>query len=187
MVLMSSESDMFATYVPTLNEPKNQQLVYLVDAKGPNLFYLVRDADRVTMITDEFNLERLIRSQSLEVNVQVYLGDVTKESSPVYTDIPLNFVKQLYYRELVDIEPSGLRQTYDIIELSKKDRMLVHKIKNAPSFDHIVLVEEAKNCVTRFFTSAALPKQEELLMKLLFCGSLKPMYFNPITDKKIGF
>lgn len=187
MVLMSSESDLFATFIPTLNEPNNQQLVYLVDAKGPNLFYLVRDADRVTIMTDEFNLQRLIREQSLEVNVQVYLGDITKDATPVYTDIPLNFVKQLYYRKLDDIEPSGLRQTYDVIELNSQDRMLVHRIKNAPSFDHIVLVEEAKYCVTQFFTSNALPKQEELLMKLLFCGSLKPMHFNPITGKKDGF
>ena len=187
MVLMSSESDLFATFLPSLNVPNNQQLVYLVDAKGPNLFFLVRDADRVTIVTDEFNLQRLIRNQSVEVNVQVYLGDITKDSIPVYTDIPLNFVKQLYYRKLEDIEPSGLRQTYDVVELNSKDRMLVHKIKHAPSFDHIVLVEEAKSCVTQFFTSNALPSQEELLMKLLFCGSLKPLYFNPITGKKDGF
>lgn len=187
MVLMSSESELFATYIPTLNEPKNQQLVYLVDAKGPNVFYLVRDADKVTIMTDEFNLERLIRNQSVEVNVQVYLGEINNESTPTYTDIALNFVKQLYYRKLDDIEPSGLRQTYDVVELNAKDRMLVHRIKNAPSFDHIVLVEEAKYCVTQFFSSEALPKQEELLMKLLFCGSLKPMYFNPITGKRDGF
>ena len=187
MVLMSSESDLFATYVPSLRDPKDQQLVYLVDAKGPNLFYLVRDADKVTIKTDKFNLERLIREESVEVNIQAYLGDITKDSQPVYKDIPLNFMKQLYYRDLEDIEPSGLRQTYDIVELNNQDRMLIHKIKNAPSFDHIILVEEAKNCVTQFFASAAVPKQDELLMKLLFCGSIKPLYYNPIMTKKKRF
>ena len=187
MVLMSSESDLFAMYIPSLTDPKDQQLIYLVDAKGPNLFFLARDADRVTIKTDKFNLERLIRDQPVEINVHAYLGDISKDSQPVYRDIPLNFVKQLYYRPLEDIEPSGLRQTYDIIDVNNKDRMMVHRIKNAPSFDHVVLVEDARTCVTQFFASAAVPKEEELLMKLLFCGSLKPLYFNPIMTKKPKF
>lgn len=187
MVLMSSESALFATFLPSLNEPTNQQLIYLIDAKGPHLFFLVRDAARVTIVTNEFNLQRLIREQSLQVNVQVYLGDISNDAKPIFTDIPINFVKQLYYRKLDDIEPSGLRQTYDIVELNAQDRLLVHRIKNAPSFDHIVLVEEAKYCVTQFFAANALPTQQELLSKLLFCGSLKPLYFNPLTAKKYGF
>ncbi|MBT0586908.1 hypothetical protein [Alteromonas oceanisediminis] len=175
--LASSESDLFATYLPALQDPKNQQLLYLVDAKGANLFYLVRDADRVTIKTRSFNLERLIRNESVQIEVDVWLGSDITESKPIYTAVPVNFVKQLYHRKLEGLEPSGLRQTYDIVELPNRDRILIHKIKHTPSFDHIVLVEEAKNCVTQFFTSSASPKEEELLMKLLFCGSIKPLYF----------
>lgn len=176
--LMASESDLFASYMPELADPKNHQVLYIVDAKGPNLFFLVRDADLVTVTTDRFNLERLFRKESFEVKFDVYMGDYRDGGEPVYSDIAVNFVEQLYYRPLVDIEPSGLRQTYDIIELPNRDRVLVHRIKHAPSFDQIVLVEEAKSCVTQFFTSHAVPSENELLMKLLFCGSLRPMYYN---------
>ncbi len=176
--LMASESDLFASYMPEMNDPKNHQLLYIVDAKGPNLFYLVRDADRVTVTTNRFNLERLFRGESVEVKFDVFMGDYRDGAAPVYTDIAVNFVEQQYYRPLVDLEPSGLRQTYDIIELPNRDRVLIHRIKHAPSFDHIVLVEEAKSCVTQFFTSNAVPSENELLMKLLFCGSLRPLYYN---------
>ena len=187
MVLMNSESDLFASFIPQFKKPWNHQLIYLVDAKGPNLFFLVRDADRVSIETESFNLQTLFREGSIETKVNAYLGDINENSTPVYTDIPVNFTKQIYYRELVDLEPSGLRQTYDVVDINRQDRLMIHRIKNAPTFDHIVLAEEAKTCVNQFFASQAVPAENELLMKLLFCGSLKPMYYNPILESKSVF
>ncbi|WP_100643574.1 hypothetical protein [Alteromonas facilis] len=177
-VLMSSESDLYAAYLPRYSSPSDLQLVYLVDAKGPNLFYLVRDADLVTVKTSEFNLERLIRGESVALTLDAYLGDFRLGASQVYDDVAVNFSRSLYYRSLESPEPSGLRQTYDIVELGGDERLMVHKIKRPPSFQHIVLVEEARNCVNQFFMDELVPSENSLLMKLLFCGSLKPLYYN---------
>ncbi|MDM7859085.1 hypothetical protein QTP81_00520 [Alteromonas sp. ASW11-36] len=178
MVLMSSESDLYASFLPELSGSKQQQLIYLIDAKGPEVFFLTRDADRVTIKTKPFNLQRLMRGETVEVAVDVYLGNYEQGGSLMFPEVPINFVEQLYYRPLEKLEPSGLRQTYDMIELGGENRMFVHRIKHKPSFDHIILVEEARNCVTQFFTSEAVPSEQELLMKLLFCGSIKPLYYN---------
>ncbi|WP_100657757.1 hypothetical protein [Alteromonas flava] len=177
-VLMSSESDLFAAYMPSYDDPRDQQLVYLIDAKGPNLFYLVRDADLITAKTSAFNLERLIRGESVKLTLNAFMGDFRLGASQVYSDVEVNFSRQLYYRSLENIEPSGLRQTYDVVEFRKGDRLMIHKVKHAPSYQHIVLVEEAKNCVTQFFLDDPVPSENALLMKLLFCGSLKPLYYN---------
>lgn len=177
-VLMASESDLFASFRSDYRSPRDHQLLYMVDGKGPNLFYLVRDADLVTAKSSQFNLERLMRGETVEVTLNVYMGDQAEGASIVYPDLPVNFVKLLYHRPLDNIEPSGLRQTYDIVDLNRNDRLLIHRIKHKPSFDHIVLAEEAKNCVTQFFASEAVPSENALLMKLLFCGSLKPLHYN---------
>lgn len=179
-VLMASESDLFASFRAEYRSPRDHQLIYMVDGKGPNLFYLVRDADLVTAKSSQFNLERLFRGETVEVTLNVYMGDHEEGASIVYPDLPVNFVKLLYHRPLDNIEPSGLRQTYDIVDLNREDRLLIHRIKHNPSFDHIVLAEEAKNCVTQFFASEAVPSENALLMKLLFCGSLKPLHYNSV-------
>lgn len=178
MVLMSSESDLYASFLPALSGTKQQQLIYLLDAKGPEVFFLTRDADRVTIKTESFNLQRLMRGESVEVAVDVYLGDYDNGGSLMFPEVPVNFVEQIYYRPLENLEPSGLRHTYDQVELGGDNRMFVHRIKSKPSFDHILLVEEARNCVTQIFTAEAVPSEQALLMKLLFCGSIKPWYYN---------
>lgn len=177
MVLFNQESTLYASHMPTYRKPHDAQVVYQITTTPRIVTYLVRDADLVTIKPKQFNLQRLIRGEQFTVVADVYSGHFERQGSLVYPDVEINFDEQLYVRMLNDIAPAGLRQNYDSIDLGSKGRILIHQIKSAPSYDHLVLAYEKISCVTEFFTSREVPAQNELLRLLSPCGSLKPLYF----------
>lgn len=179
MVLVSNGTNVYASFMPGHESPKNLQLVY--DINGPAAMkFLVRDADLVTMRTKRFNLERLMRGEEVTIQADIYMGHASREGSLTFESMEIVFEEQLYLRMLEgdELEASSSRQKYDSIELSGSARMLVHQVQSSPSYDHLVLLYDAVGCVTEFNTSSPVPNPNEVLGKLLYCGSMKPLYFD---------
>ena len=178
MVLFIHSSKIFAYPFPGYSKPRDVQVLYKLDVKNLALVQLVRDAQLVTVVPEKFNLQRLLRGEKLTVNADVYMGHYADGGDKTYTEMPLNFAKQVYARELKDLEPAGRIQTYDKAEYMKSENIYIHQIQQPPSFDHILLIDETASCAKRFATSSSTPKEQELLFKFVNCGSMKPLYYS---------
>jgi hypothetical protein len=178
MVLVNSGSTIYATHLSTYNEPHNVQIVYRVDFEQNTIIPLVRDSDLVTIKSQPFNLQRLMREEEdVEITADIYLGHFDRGGFKAYEKAYINFNKPIYVRELVDLDPSSNRQKYDVVDIKSTERMLIHQIQSAPSYDHLMIQGSLVNCVRQFTTSSATPKEIELFGKLSLCGSLKPLYY----------
>ena len=182
MVLFIHSSKIFAYPFPGYKKPHDVQVLYKLDVKNLALVQLVRDAQFVTIVPEKFNIQRLMRGEKLTITADVYMGHYAQGGDKTYTEMPLSFAKQIYAREMKELEPSGRIQTYDKAEYSKSENIYIHRIQQAPSFDHILMIDETASCAKRFATSSATPKEQELLFKFVNCGSMKPLYFS--TDIK---
>jgi hypothetical protein len=87
-------------------------------------------------------------------------------------------------RKLDDISPSSNNQEYDVVSYRKNNKIYIHRIQQAPSFDHLIHIDVNAGCLPKFNTSSAVPKRTELQYKFLNCGTMKPFYFETEDFKK---
>ena len=177
MVLVSHSSTIYASHLPLYHKPHDVQLLYKLENKDLALLQMVRDGDLITIKPQPFNLQRLMRGEKMIITADVYSGHFEREGMLVYQNMPLNFSKQLYVRELKEIKKSSTKQEYDVISLSKNYKIYIHKIQQAPSFDHLLHVDLESSCLSKFNTSTPVPKETELQYKFINCGTMKPLYF----------
>ncbi|MDP5032299.1 MAG: hypothetical protein NWQ54_04015 [Paraglaciecola sp.] len=177
MVLVSNGSRIYASVMPTYEEPRNVQLIYDLDNTNLPLLNLVRDADLVTIVPSAFNLEHLIRGERLTINADVYMGHFQRGGMLTYKNIEILLDSQLYLRKLEELEQSHIRQKYESALLPNNQRLLVHQIQAAPSYDQIILLFDDVTCITEFVSKSAVPSANETYRKLGFCGSMKPLYY----------
>lgn len=179
MVVFTNGSSLYASHLPTYKKPHNAQIVYRIYSPGQHLTFLVRDADLVTIKPERFNLQELIRGNEITVKADVFMGHFERGGSNTYQDVEITFTKQVYVRMLddFDLDVSSIRRRYDSADLNNGARLLIHQIQKAPSYDHLVLLYENVNCITQFNSSSEVPAQGELINRLSFCGSMKPLYY----------
>ena len=177
MVLVSKASTLYAYHMPLYAKPHDAQILYKVGSKMAPVTFLVKDADLVTIKPEPFNLQRLMRGESMKIVADVYMGHFERGGMLTYEGVEFNFDEQLYFRMLEDLESSSTRQKYDSVSLGKKERILIHQITQAPSYDHLILFYQQQSCMTDLVTSSPVPSQNELHNKLTFCGPMKPLYF----------
>lgn len=177
MVLLNKSSTIFAYHLPLYHQPHDVQLLYKLDVKNVALVQLVRDNEMVTVKPKPFNLQRLMRNERVAIEADVYLGHFERDGLLVYEGVTLNFAKQLYMRKLDDIQPSSNQQVYDVVAYSKSNRIYIHQIQQAPSYDHLIHIDVNAGCLPKFNTSSPVPIRSELQYKFLNCGSMKPLYY----------
>lgn len=184
MVLMNKASTIFAYHLPLYHKPHDVQLLYKLDVKNVALVHLVRDNDMVTIKPKPFNLQRLMRGEKVALEADIYIGHFERDGMLVYENMTLNFAKQLYMRKLDDVSPSSNNQEYDVVSYRKNNKIYIHRIQQAPSFDHLIHIDVNAGCLPKFNTSSAVPKRTELQYKFLNCGTMKPFYFETEDFKK---
>ncbi|WDE06770.1 hypothetical protein SG34_007665 [Thalassomonas viridans] len=177
MVLVNNGPDILASYLPSYQVPKNHQLVYKLKVKNVALVQLVRDGGLITIEPKPFNLQRLMRGESMTVTADVYMGHFQRDGMLTYKSMALDFDRKLYWRTLTELAPSGKTREYDAVDLGKNHKLLIHKIQKAPSFDHLLIIDEVASCLLKFNTSSAIPKESELHYKFFHCGTIKPLYY----------
>lgn len=177
MVLVTQGSSIYASHLPLYKKPHNVQLLYKLDNNDLAVLQAVRDSQFITIKPKPFNLQRLMRGEKMLVKADLYQGHFERGGMLIYEDISLSFHKQLYVRTFDDIKPSSTKQEYDVVSLRKNYKIYIHKIQQAPSFDHLLGVDLEAGCLRRFSTSSPVPKETELQYKFLNCGTIKPLYF----------
>ncbi|WP_085297942.1 hypothetical protein [Cognaticolwellia mytili] len=177
MALFTQGSSIYASHMPLYKKPHNVQLLYKIDNDNLAVLQMIRDGELITAKPEKFNLQRLIRGEKLTVNVDLYAGHFERDGMLVYESIPLTFDKQVYVRTFDDIQPSNRKQNYDVVPLRKNYKIYIHRIQQAPSFDHIIGIDLEAGCLTKFNTSSPVPKRSELQYKFINCGTMKPLYF----------
>ncbi|MCY7294630.1 hypothetical protein [Alteromonas sp. a30] len=180
MVLAVGGQNLFALNLVTHKRPANVQIIYELSTKDPALFYLVRDADLVSMKMKPFNLERLMRGEEVSVKADIYMGHFDEAGMLTYKNRDITFTKQHFVRDLAtDIPlPSSQQREYLSVDLRGNERLLVHKVQGAPSYQHLIFFHESLGCVTNFTSSSAVPPEGEILSRLSLCGSMKPLYYS---------
>jgi hypothetical protein len=177
MVLVTQGSSIYASNLSGYNKPHNVQLLYKLDNNDLSVLQTVRDSQLITIKPKSFNLQRLMRGEKMVIKADLYAGHYNRGGMLVYENISLAFDKQLYVRTFENIKPSSKTQEYDVVSLRKDYKIYIHRIQQAPSFDHILGVDLVAGCLGRFNTSSAVPKETELQYKFINCGTIKPLYF----------
>jgi hypothetical protein len=184
MALFTQGSSIYASHMPLYKKPHNVQLLYKIDNDNLAVLQMIRDGELITAKPEKFNLQSLMRGEKLTVNVDLYAGHFERDGMLVYENIPLTFDKQVYVRTFDDIKPSSKKQNYDVVSLRKNYKIYIHRIQQAPSFDHIIGIDLEAGCLTKFNTSSPVPKRSELQYKFINCGTMKPLYFETEDFKK---
>ena len=184
MALMTQGSSVYASHLPGYKKPHNVQLLYKLDNDNLAVLETIRSNQLITVKLQPFNLQRLMRGEQLEIQADLYAGHYERDGMLVYKNITLSFDKQLYVRSFDDIKPSSNNQEYEMISLRENYKMYIHKIQKAPSFDHLLVIDLESGCLSRFRTSAPVPKETELQYKFINCGTIKPLYFETEDFKK---
>lgn len=177
MVLIHKNSTIYASNMTTYSRPSNVQLIYKIEYKDLALLQTVRDGQLTTIKIKPFNLQRLMRGEEVGVVADVYAGHFARGGVVVYKNLPLTFAKKVYVRELDEIKESSNQQVYDVIDLKKNYKFYIHNIQKRPSYSQLLHIDVEAGCLTRFRTSAAVPKENELLYKFLNCGTITPLYY----------
>lgn len=177
MALFTQGSSIYASHMPMYKKPHNVQLLYKLDNNDLAVLQTIRDGDLITVKPKPFNLQRLMRGEKMVIYVDLYAGHFERDGMLVYENIPLSFDKQLYVRTFDNIKPSSTKQNYDFVSLKKNYKIYIHRIQQAPSFDHIIGIDLEASCLGRFNTSSAVPKETELQYKFINCGTMRPLYF----------
>ena len=178
MKLFNKGSSVYASYMLSLEAPKNVQILYKLDINELSLLQLVKDADLVTIKPDAFNLQRLMRGEEVKVKADVYMGNYKKDGMLTFPAMSIIFDKQFFVKIIDKPEKSNKRQKYDVVQMPNNERILIHQIQQAPSYEHIIYLSDDVNCMTNFTTYSAVPKENEIHYKLTYCGAMKPLYYN---------
>lgn len=177
MTLFSHASNVYASFMPRYSKPYNVQLLYKLSVKDLALLQTVRDGQLTTIKSKPFNLQRLMRGEKVVVNADIYTGHFGRDGMIVYKDMALEFDKLLYVRKMDDLKKSSQWQQYDVVDLRKSYKIYIHRIDQAPSFDHIIHIDVEAGCLSRFKTSKVVPKETELQYKFINCGTMKALHF----------
>ena len=184
MVLVSHSSKIYASHLPLYHKPHDVQLLYKIDTKDVALVQLVRDARLVTIKPEPFNLQRLMRGEKMTITADVFVGHFEREGIVTYEKMSLVFDELLYVRKLEDLESSNRLHKYDVVSINKSDKIYVHQIQQAPSYDQLLFIDQTAGCLQTINTSSGVPSQDETLRRFLNCGTLKPLYYETQDFKK---
>ncbi|GHE85742.1 hypothetical protein [Thalassotalea profundi] len=177
MVLFTKSSMVYAYNLSKYQLPNNVQLLYQLDIKDVALLQMIRDAQLVTIKPEAFNIQRLVRGEELTINADIYMGNYERDGMLVHKSRPLIFAKKLYSRYLNDLDESSNIQEYDVVDLNNNYKIYIHKIQQAPSYDHVLYIDVEASCLSRFNTRSPVPKRSELQYKFINCGTMTPLYF----------
>ncbi|MCQ8877530.1 hypothetical protein NQT69_05715 [Pseudoalteromonas shioyasakiensis] len=178
MALVNQGSRIFAVNIPSYKQPHDVQVVYKIDNPDVAFLNVVRGAELITIKTKPFNIQRLMRGEEITITADIYNGDYRRDGTLVYENRTIEMSELLYARELDDLAESSQWQEYDLITLKENERIYIHKISQAPSYNHLIFVDLANACLQKFRTSKRVPKESELTYKFINCGTLKPLYFD---------
>ena len=178
MALVNQGSRIFAINLPTYKLPHDVQVVYQIENPDVAFLSLIRDAELITIKPKPFNIQRLMRGEEITITADVYEGHYQRDGSLIYSDRAIVMSKQLYARELTDLVESSQWQEYDMITLKNSERIYIHKVTQAPSFNHLIFADLTNACLQKFRTSKRIPSVGELTYKFVNCGTLKPLYFD---------
>lgn len=178
MVLVNQGSRIFAVNLPTYKLPHDVQVVYQIENPDVAFLNVVRGAELVTIKPKPFNIQRLMRGEELTITADVYEGDYRNGGSLIYENRTIVFNKLLYARELNELSPASKWQQYAMITLNENERIYIHQITKAPSYNHLIYVDLTSACLQKFSTTQLVPSVGELTYKFVNCGTLKPLYFD---------
>lgn len=181
IVLVSMGTTLFAYPMPDYEKPNAQQILYKISTKTPSIRFLVRDADLVTAQTQPFNLQRLIRGEKLDITMDIYMGHFDRGGVKLHENAVISFDEQLYLRTFEDIKPSSIRHVYDTVKVGTNEYILVHRLKEKPTHDNLILFDDMTSCVTEFSTSSVVPTIPQLFSRLTLCGPMKPLYYETVS------
>ncbi|WP_024598279.1 hypothetical protein [Pseudoalteromonas sp. TAE56] len=184
MVLVNQGSSIIAMNLPAYNSPNNVQVVYKIGNPDVAFLGFVRNAELITVKPQAFNIQHLMRGEEITITADIYEGDYRQGGSLIYSKKELVLDKQLYARELKELSESSQWQDYDMITLNGTERIYIHKIQKAPSYNHLIFVDLVNACMQKFRTSKRVPPENELTYKFINCGTLKPLYYNADDFKK---
>lgn len=142
VLIYHPEEGFFVSHLPLYSSPHNYQIIYQVKVNKPQKLVEMIDKGMVTLLPSNFDLRRLISGQHFAIKTQVFQGHFERGGKVEFsTDI--TFVKPIL-TEKVSPSFTSPAAIYYQVAISEKHTIFAHKIQQAPSFDVIGFVKQAK-------------------------------------------
>jgi len=182
MALISlPNGDTLAYHMALYAKPHDFQLLYKLVLSEEQKTHINRHAFQ-TLLPDNFDLQRLIRGEKLEISADLYTGHFERGGEKIARFNKVVFEKQLYKNQLPARNATAATHDtlhFDLIALDNQNTLsgnqntpsgnqnnpdnnltlAIHKINLRPSFDAIVAVPTPARQQTQFTCNSSVAKQ----------------------------
>lgn len=154
MVLMSVADQLLASHMPLHGGKHAHQIVLQLkaDSEQAALSALLEKAELISIEPERFSLTQLRHGELSAFRANVYQGHFERQGTKVLENVQFQVI-QLLKQSAIQNGKNGL---YEIVPLSDKNALLIHRIGDLPSFDQIVWVEANQATPTNPLSSETL-------------------------------
>ena len=142
MVLFAANDSLLVSHLPLYRPPHDYQLVYEVTLPADTqdmVLTALQQNKLLTLLPADFDLRRLINASTFTVSADIYQGHFERGGERWLSGIALTFSRQLYQRQLPDVDKPADNGSY--AAFSHHGQMfLLHQIGSAPGYDHILKI-----------------------------------------------
>lgn len=175
MVLFTDGIELYASHLPLYRRPHDYQIVIAIDTPDKaviietlhtlkNNGHLLSEQHMLTMLPDNFDLNRLIAGESFSVKGTLFNGHFERGGTEWKKDQPIEFSSVVWVSPIQLKEhqnhPKSNASTWYPVELEQANAVLfLHRIDTRPSFDAIVIAEGCETIA--FGEPLTLPNADE--------------------------
>ncbi|MCQ8890397.1 hypothetical protein NQT72_12880 [Pseudoalteromonas carrageenovora] len=144
MALILAGDKVLASHMPLYAPAHDYQIVYEVTTDDTYL-KIIKNAlnesqkkqTQITILPTKFDLNLLINKLTPTLNTTVFNGHFERGGTALFST-KLTFKNPLYVKKLAITQPQ--KEEFDLIKLSARQGLVIHKIQSKPSYDSLSLV-----------------------------------------------
>ena len=138
MVLIYDQDEgIFASHLPLYRSPHHYQIIYKVEVSEQEMISKMLLAGMVTVLPENFDLNKLINGQAFSVEAQFFQGHFER-GGKIKNSGMLSFVRPVLVKKVFK-ERSPAASFYRAA-ISDNKAIIAHKIQHPPSFDALVFM-----------------------------------------------
>ena len=176
MVLFNDhQGQLYASHMPLYYSPHDHQIIYKVKVSPSSKLNALMKQKLVTVLPAKFDLSILLSGDTLTIDTDFYQGHFERGGKLVDKQT-LTFVEPVYIRSLQP-KLTTEQSLFDLVSISEKQNLYVHRIESKPSFDAIGFAQKQQNIKqTKSCKKAKELSQTDLLAMFRSCGLNQPVY-----------
>lgn len=186
MVLFTNGKSLFASHMPLYNKPHDYQLIYKVESNFKNTIIDNLKAKLtsnkaeplISILPQRFDLNVLIENKPLNIRADVYMGHFERGGDIWLKDAQFKFTELIFKKQIINNNIDAKRSLWQQLNIGLgQDKLYVHIIKSAPSFDAIILASDCGSIMKTDFYETKFIKNPPILPESVNCKKQTILYY----------